>query len=113
MKNNKAAKILRDFANQDIESLDNKVKEYTGDINNTKKRIKALNRAADFLDGEDNFSDKELDKIFDILDDIKEDYKSFKDEFFVNTEGNIKQALNTAIDKISEILDDRDYNYDR
>ena len=30
MKNSKAAKILRDFANQDMKSLDNRVREYTG-----------------------------------------------------------------------------------
>lgn len=113
MKNSKAAKILRDFANQDMESLDNIVRGYTGDVNNTEKRIKALNRAADFLDGKDDFSNKKLDKMFDILDGIKDDYKSFKEEFLVNTEGNIKKALNTAMDEISEILDDREYDYER
>lgn len=113
MKNSKAAKILRDFANQDMESLDNRVIEYTGDINNTEKRIKALNRAADFLEGKEDFSNKKLDKMFDILDDIKDDYKSFKEEFLVYTEGNIKKALNTAMDEISEALDDREYDYER
>lgn len=113
MKNSKAAKILRNFANQDMESLDNIVRGYTGDVNNTEKRIKALNRAADFLDGKDDFSNKKLDKMFDILDGIKDDYKSFKEEFLVNTEGNIKKALNTAMDEISEILDDREYDYER
>lgn len=113
MKNNKAAKILRDFAKNDMESLDNRVRDYLGDVNNTEKRIKILNRAADFLDGKEDFSDKKLDKMFDILDGIKEDYKSFKDEFFVKTEGNIKKALNTAMDKISEKLADREYDYGR
>lgn len=113
MKNSKAAKILRDFANQDMESLDNRIIEYTGDINNTEKRIKALNRAADFLDGKEDFSNKKLDKMFDILDDIKDDYKSFKEYLFVYTEGNIKKALNTAMDEISEALDDREYDYER
>ena len=96
-----------------MESLDNIVRGYTGDVNNTEKRIKALNRAADFLDGKDDFSNKKLDKMFDILDGIKDDYKSFKEEFLVNTEGNIKKALNTAMDEISEILDDREYDYER
>lgn len=113
MKNSKAAKILRDFANQDMESLDNRVIEYTGDINNTEKRIKALNRAADFLEGKEDFSNKKLDKMFDILDDIKDDYKSFKEYLLVYTEGNIKKALNTAMDEISEALDDREYDYER
>ena len=113
MKNSKAAKILRDFANQDMESLDNRVIEYTGDINNTEKRIKALNRAADFLEGKEDFSNKKLDKMFDILDDIKDDYKSFKEDLLVYTEGNIKKALNTAMDEISEALDDREYDYER
>lgn len=113
MKNSKAAKILRDFANQDMESLDNRIIEYTGDINNTEKRIKALNRAADFLDGKEDFSNKKLDKMFDILDDIKDDYKSFKEYLLVYTEGNIKKALNTAMDEISEALDDREYDYER
>lgn len=113
MKNSKAAKILRDFANQDMESLDNRVIEYTGDINNTEKRIKALNRAADFLEGKEDFSNKKLDKMFDILDDIKDDYKSFKECLLVYTEGNIKKALNTAMDEISEALDDREYDYER
>lgn len=113
MKNSKAAKILRDFANQDMESLDNRIIEYTGDINNTEKRIKALNRAADFLEGKEDFSNKKLDKMFDILDDIKDDYKSFKEYLLVYTEGNIKKALNTAMDEISEALDDREYDYER
>ena len=113
MKNSKAAKILRDFANQDMETLDNRVRGYTGDINNTEKRIKALNRAADILDGKEDFSNKKLDKTFDILDGIKEDYKAFKGDFFVYTEGNIKKALYTAMDEISEILDDREYDYER
>lgn len=113
MKNSKAAKILRDFANQDMESLDNRIIEYTGDVNNTEKRIKALNRAADFLDGKEDFSNKKLDKMFDILDDIKDDYKSFKEYLLVYTEGNIKKALNTAMDEISEALDDREYDYER
>lgn len=113
MKNSKAAKILRDFANQDMESLDNRVREYTGDINNTEKRIKALNRAADFLDGKEDFSNKKLDKMFDILEGIKYDYKSFKEDLFVDTEGNIKKALNTAMDEISEILYAREYDYER
>lgn len=113
MKNSKAAKILRDFANQDMESLDNMVRGYTGDINNTEKRIKALNRAADLLDGKEDFSNKKLDKMFDILNGIKYDYKSFKEDLFVDTEGNIKKALNTAMDEISEILDDRKYDYER
>ena len=113
MKNSKAAKILRDFANQDMESLDNRIIEYTGDINNTEKRIKALNRAADFLEGKEDFSNKKLDKMFDILDDIKDDYKSFKEYLLVYTEGNIKKALNTAMDEISEALDEREYDYER
>lgn len=113
MKNSKAAKILRDFANWDMESLDHRIREYTGDVNNTEKRIKALNRAADFLKGKEDFSNKKLDKMFDILDDIKDDYKSFKEYLFVYTEGNIKKALNTAMDEISEALDDREYDYER
>lgn len=113
MKNSKAAKILRDFANKDMESLDNRVREYTGDVNNTEKRIKALNRAADFLDGKEDFSNKKLDKMFDILDGIKYDYKAFKEDLFVNTEGNIKKALNTAMDEIAEILYDKEYDYER
>ena len=113
MKNSKAAKILRDFANQDMESVDNRVREYTGDVNNTEKRIKALNRAADFLDGKEDFSNKKLDNMFDILDGIKYDYKAFKEDFFVYTEGNIKKALNTAMDEIAEILYDREYDYER
>lgn len=113
MKNSKAAKILRDFANKDMESLDNRVRGYTGDINNTEKRIKALNRAADFLDGKEDFSNKKLDKMFDILDGIKYDYKSFKEDLLVGTEGNIKKALNTAMDEIAEILYAREYDYER
>lgn len=113
MKNSKAAKILRDFAENDMGSLDNRVRDYLGDVNNTEKRIKVLNRAADFLDGKEDFSDKKLDKMFDILDGIKEDYKSFKGEFSVYTEGNIKKALNTAMDEISETLNDREYDYGR
>lgn len=91
MKNSKAAKILRDFANQDMESLDNRVREYTGDINNTEKRIKALNRAADFLDGKEDFSNKKLDKMFDILDGIKDELISLKEEFFVNSKATLRK----------------------
>ena len=51
--------------------------------------------------------------MFDILDGIKYDYKAFKEDFFVDTEGNIKKALNTAMDEISETLDAREYDYER
>ena len=51
--------------------------------------------------------------LFDILDGIKYDYKSFKEDLFVDTEGNIKKALNTAMDEIAEILYAREYDYER
>ena len=82
MNDYKAARILREFAIKDIKNLDKCVREFTGDILDTEKRIKALNRAADFLDGAD-ISTNKLNKTLNYLEDIKEDYKSFKDEFFV------------------------------
>lgn len=108
MDNSKAAKILKEFATNDIKNLDKCVRGYTGDILDTDKRIKALNRVADFLDGAD-ISTNKLNKTLNYLEDIKEDYKSFKDEFFVQTR-HIKKALNTAMDRISEELKDRDYD---
>lgn len=108
MDNSKAAKILREFASNDIKNLDKCVREFTGDILDTDKRVKALNRAADFLDGAD-ISTNKLNKALNCLEDIKEDYKSFKDEFFVQTK-HIKKALNTAMDRIFEELKDRDYD---
>lgn len=112
MKNSKAAEILRQFAENDLKNLDKCVRGYTGDILDTQKRIKALNRAADFLDGEIDISSKKLNKTLDALSDIKDDYKAFKDEFWSNTD-DVKKAINTAMDEISESLDDRDYDYDR
>lgn len=108
MEDNKAARILRDFAVYDIQTLDRCVRGYTGDILDTNKRIKALNRAADFLDGAD-ISTNKLNKTLYCLEDIKEDYKSFKDEFFVQAR-HIKKALNTAMDRIFEELQERDYD---
>lgn len=108
MEDNKVARILREFAINDIKNLDKCVRGYTGDILGTDKRIKALNRAADFLDGAD-ISTNKLNKTLNYLEDIKKDYKSFKDEFFVQTK-HIKKALNTAMDRISEELKDRDYD---
>lgn len=108
MNDYKAVRILRDFAMNDIKNLDKCVREFTGDILDTEKRIKALNRASDFLDGAD-ISTNKLYKTLNYLEDIKEDYKSFKDEFFVQTR-HIKKALNTAMDAISEELIDRDYD---
>ncbi len=107
MENSKAARILREFAINDIKNLDKCVREFTGDILDTDKRIKALNRAADFLNWTD-ISTNKLNKTLNYLRDIKEDYKSFKDEFFVQTK-HTKKALNTAMDKISEKLKDRDF----
>ena len=107
MENKKAARILRDFAMNDIKNLDKCVREFTGDILDTDKRIKALNRAADFLNWAD-ISTNKLNKTLNYLEDIKEDYKSFKDEFFVQTK-HIKKALNTAMDRISETLKNRDF----
>lgn len=112
MKNSKAAEILRKFTENDLKKLDECIREYTGDILDTNKRIKCINRAADFLDGKDDFSDKKLNKTLDTLSDIKDDYKAFKDEFW-STTNDIKKALNTAMDEISESLDDRDCDYDR
>lgn len=108
MNDYKAVRILRDFAMNDIKNLDKCVREFTGDILDTEKRIKALNRAADFLDRAD-ISTNKLNKTLNYLEDIKEDYKLFKDEFFVQTR-HIKKALNTAMDAISEELIDRDYD---
>ncbi len=108
MNDYKAVRILRDFAMNDIKNLDKCVREFTGDILDTEKRIKALNRAADFLDRAD-ISTNKLNKTLNYLEDIKEDYKLFKDEFFVQTK-HIKKALNTAMDAISEELIDRDYD---
>ena len=108
MEDNKVARILREFAINDIENLDRYVRGYTGDVLGTDKRIKALNRAADFLDGAD-ISTNKLNKTLNHLEDIKEDYKSFKDEFFVQTK-HIKKALKIAMDRISEELKDRDYD---
>lgn len=108
MNDYKAVRILRDFAMNDIKNLDKCVREFTGDILDTEKRIKALNRAADFLDRAD-ISTNKLNKTLNYLEDIKEDYKLFKDEFFVQTR-HIKKALNTAMDTISEELIDRDYD---
>jgi len=105
MNDYKAARILREFAIKDIKNLDKCVREFTGDILDTEKRIKALNRAADFLD---DISTNKLNKTLNCLEDIKEDYKFFKDEFFVQTK-HIKKALNTAMDKISEKIKDRDF----
>lgn len=107
MKNSKAAKILRDFANQDMKSLDNRVREYTGDINNTEKRIKALNRAADFLDGKEDFSNKKLDEMFDILNDIQDDIAQFSDELNINSD--IKVALFLTADEIENVLNGRGF----
>lgn len=112
MNNSKASETLRKFAEEDMERLDKCIREYTGDILDTKKRIKHLNRAADFLDGKDDFSDKKLNKTLDTLSDIKDDYKAFKDEFWSNTD-DVKKALNTAMDEISEKLNEKDYDYDR
>lgn len=108
MNDYKAVRILRDFAMNDIKNLDKCVREFTGDILDTEKRIKALNRAADFLDRAD-ISTNKLNKTLNYLEDIKEDYKLFKDEFFVQTK-HIKKALNTAMDRIFEELKDRDYD---
>lgn len=108
MNDYKAARILREFAIKDIKNLDKCVREFTGDILDTDKRIKALNRAADFLD-EADISTNKLNKTLNYLEDIIGDYKSFKDEFFVQTR-HIKKALNTAMDEISEKLKDRDYD---
>lgn len=108
MNDYKAVRILRDFAMNDIKNLDKCVREFTGDILDTEKGIKALNRAADFLDRAD-ISTNKLNKTLNYLEDIKEDYKLFKDEFFVQTK-HIKKALNTAMDAISEELIDRDYD---
>ena len=94
MNDYKAARILREFAIKDIKNLDKCVREFTGDILDTEKRIKALNRAADFLD---DISTNKLNKTL-----------NFKDEFFVQTK-HIKKALNTAMDKISEKIKDRDF----
>ena len=107
-----AAKTLRNFATKNIESLDEYIQERTGDIINTKERIKALNGAADFLYGEDNISDKKLEKTLNILTDIKKDYKTFKDEMWFVTKG-IKKAINAAMDEISEELDERNDEYKR
>ena len=112
MKNSKASEILRKFAEEDMNRLDKCIREYTGDVLDTKKRIKHLNRAADFLDGKDDFSEKKLNKTLDTLSDIKDDYKAFKDEFWSNTD-DVKKAINTAMDEISEKLNDKDYDYDR
>lgn len=108
MNDYKAVRILRDFAMNDIKNLDRCVCGYTGDILDTNKRIKALNRAAAFLNWAD-ISTNKLYKTLNYLEDIKEDYKSFKDEFFVQTR-HIKKALNTAMDAISEELIARDYD---
>lgn len=112
MKNSKASETLRKFAEEDMNRLDKCIREYTGDVLNTKKRIKHLNRAADFLDEKDDFSEKKLNKTLDTLSEIKDDYKAFKDEFWSNTD-NVKKAINTAMDEISEKLNDKDYDYDR
>lgn len=112
MNNSKASETLRKFAEGDMNRLDKCIREYTGDVLDTKKRIKHLNRAADFLDGKDDFSEKKLNKTLDTLSDIKDDYKAFKDEFWSNTD-DVKKAINTAMDEISERLNDKDYDYDR
>ncbi len=108
MKNSKAAKILREFAENDIERLDKNIRDFTGDVLDTEKRIKALNRAADFLEG-DSVSTNKLNKTLDYLEGIKEDYKFFKNEIFA-LQKHVKKAINTAMGEISEELKNRDYD---
>lgn len=76
-----------------------------------KKIVKYYSKMKAF-DGKDDFSEKKLNKTLDTLSDIKDDYKAFKDEFWSNTD-DVKKALNTAMDEISENLNDKDYDYDR
>lgn len=108
MKSSKAAKILREFAENDIERLDKSIRDFTGDVLDTAKRIKALNRAADFLEG-DSVSTNKLNKTLDYLEGIKEDYKFFKNEIFA-LQKPVKKAINTAMGEILEELKNRDYD---